>query len=187
MNKANTQISSEDIKLAQAVARQMATKMAMQCHIDELESLCCSLLPSLLAKINSTETKTGYIKKSLKGYCMNYARSLGSRPLQDLYSAYRRLLKQNPSSAKLSIAIIAKQLACSESLLKEAIAHIRPQQINENSSQQSLFDSYELAQLSIIKDMLGETEYNSLLEAMEQGKDCSKQIEELKEKLGCRN
>lgn len=172
-----TIITEADLVLARQIAWRMASKLGRQSIYDELESLCCSSLPNIIAKIVDNNTRRAYIKRSLQGYCLNYARSLGSRQLQDIASAYRKLIKSRPKCADIKKA--AKILACTESLLAEALQHINTKQINENSCNE-LADSYEQAQLSIISDMLGKESYIALLEAIENGENIDDKIEEIR-------
>lgn len=178
MDKANAIVVTEsDINFAKQIAWQTAKKLGKLSIGDELESLCCCSLPGIIAKVKSDVTRQAYIRRSLKGYCLNYARSLGSRQLQDIASAYRKLVKSRPNCISLKKA--AEVLACTESLLAEALQHTSPKQIHENSSIAAM-DSYEQAQLSIIKAKIGDEAYFNLLEAIENGEDVYDRIEEIR-------
>lgn len=181
MDKAIASVITEsDLVFARQIAWQMAKKLGRLSIGDELESLCCSSLPGIIAKVIDKSTKQAYIRRSLKGYCLNYARSLGSRQLQDIASAYRKLIKARPECSSLKKA--AEILACTESLLSEALQHINSKQINENSSAEST-DGYEQAQLAIIAEKLGQKAYIELLEAIENGENIDDRIEEIRSML----
>ena len=101
----------ELVQLAQIIASQMASKLYME--RDELEShllerLAINILPKL-GKDRSWSEKVAFVRKSYKGYCLNFYRdnrySVVNRKISDMQQCIRKLLKQGLTKPYICIQL----------------------------------------------------------------------------------